>query len=339
MTGAAQVGKRGDVHLGRWFKGAVALLLLTALSWVGLVAYQYFQTGKPIAQIPAMPKPIAKLVQEQPQFSSSIWNVARPLGVAAAPDGTIYVTESAGDRMVRSFSASGASLASWATADDVNGRSPMYVAVSPAGKVYVSDIERHAILIYTADGQAAGEVASPVGEKWIPGALAFDNAGNLYATEMTPGQHRVLVFDPSGALTLQFGQEGAERGQFEFPNGIAVDSKGNIFVADSGNGRVQAFDKTGAPVFVIGRGSARADLGMPRGIAVDEGRHLLLVVDATAQAVNAYDISGANPKLAYQLGGEVGGSSLLYPNGIALDNNGHILVADKENQRIAVWRY
>jgi sugar lactone lactonase YvrE len=123
---------------------------------------------------------------------------------------------------------------------------------------------KRTIFVFSASGEPRGEIAAPVAEGWIPMALAFDRAGNLYVTDTTPGQHRVLVMDRQGILVRQFGKEGQDRGDFSFPNGIAVDSKGNIFVADSGNGRVQAFDKTGALLFAIGRGTAKGP-AMPRG--------------------------------------------------------------------------
>jgi len=339
-SNAQEYPRHQPPHLGRWIKGVVALLLLFALAWVAFVALQYKQTGKPISEVAGIKNigPLAKLVQEPPRFAGSVWNVARPLGVAAAPDGSIYVTESAGDRMVRSFDANGQAKASFATTDSGAPRNPLYAAVSPSGNVYVSDLERHAVLIFAPDGQAAGQVASPSPEGWTPAALAFDAAGNLYATDLAPGQHRVVVLDPSGALLLQIGQEGSGPGQFEFPNGVAVDAQGNIYVSDSGNGRLQAFDKSGRPLFTIGRGTGKGDLGMPRGVAVDSGRKLLYVVDATAHAVNAYDISGPTPKFAFRLGEDMGGESLTYPNAVAVDGNGRIFVADKENQRIAIWK-
>ena len=176
MTSNAQDYPRHQPpHLGRWLKGAVALLLLFALAWVAFVALQYQQTGKPISEVAGIKNigPLAKLVQEPPRFTGSVWEVARPLGVAAAPDGSIYVTESAGDRMVKSFDANGQAKASIVTGESALSRSPLYVAVSPSGKVYVSDLERHAVLIFAPDGQAAGQVAPGFGKSrgGAPGRL------------------------------------------------------------------------------------------------------------------------------------------------------------------------
>ncbi len=79
---------------------------------------------------------------------------------------------------------------------------------------------------------------------------------------------------------------------------------------------------------------------MPRGIAIDEGRKQLLVVDTTDQAVNVYDVASSTPKFLYALGGDgTVSSAFRFPNGIALDGKGHIYVADRENHRVATWRY
>ena len=100
----------------------------------------------------------------------------------------------------------------------------------------------------------------------------------------------MLVLDPAGKLKLSFGSQGEEDGQFWFPNGIAVDSQGRIFVADSNNGRMQAFDKDGKFLFMISRGMSPGDLSMPRGIAIDS-ENRLLIADTSRGAVQAYKIS------------------------------------------------
>ena len=52
-------------------------------------------------------------------------------------------------------------------------------------------------------------------------------------------------FGADGTLLLQWGEEGSENGQFRNPTGIALDSAGNVYVAESGNSRVQKFTADG----------------------------------------------------------------------------------------------
>jgi DNA-binding beta-propeller fold protein YncE len=237
--------------------------------------------------------------------------------------------------------------------------------VSPGGDVYVSDRNTAAIYIFSPDGVAQGEVTPPKGfEDWHPLGLTFDKAGNLYVADVTPGKHRVLVLSatpastvridpvlqhalPEGSiLKLSFGTQGEEDGQFWFPNGIAVDGQGRIYVADSNNGRMQAFDKDGKFLFKINRGMSSGDLSIPRGIAVDS-ENRLLIADTSRGAVQAYEISksvdsdeGEPLKFLGAFSGSVGdGVSFLFPNGLALDGHGQIYIADRAHNRVQVWKY
>ena len=324
-------------------KKALALLLLLGIAASTFLAVRYLQTGKPISKIagPMVPAPVQSLLQSDPVYVDSRWDITRPLGVAAGPNGTMYVTESAGDRLIRGFDAKGAQFAAFAPAgtDNLN-RLPTYVAVSPAGLVYVSDQMLRSVNIYSATGEPVGQVAAPSAEGWGPTALAFDRAGNLYVADVFGAAHRVLVYDAQGALQLSFGKAGTGPGEFSFPNGIAADSKGNIYVADSGNGRVQAFDRTGTLLWAIGRGTGKGDLALPRGIAVDDAHNLLYVVDTTDQSVKVYDISGVSPKLALTMGGQgAAADSLRFPNSVALATGERtIYIADRENNRVAIFK-
>ena len=73
-----------------------------------------------------------------------------------------------------------------------------------------------------------------------------------------------------GVVSMFEGGKGTEDGEFDSPTGIAVDGNGNVFVADSGNGRIQKFSSTGAFLATIGsKSSGHGQLSAPSGIAVD----------------------------------------------------------------------
>lgn len=319
----------------RWLKGAVALLLLLAVAWVSVIAAQYLRTGKPIADIPVVPQPIAKIVLEPPRFASVVDGVSAPIGVATAADGTAYTTESEGSRVIRAFDSTGAALGTFAL-PAVEGvtRVPAYVAVSPKGEVLVSDRGAGDVSRFSRDGQFLGTVPVPDGG-WHPLGLAFDPAGNLYVTDVTPDHHKVVVLGPDYQVRTAVGE-----GQLFFPNSLAVDGNGRIWVADSNNGRVLAFDGSGAVVATISRSDAKSDLGMPRGMAIDPERKWLFVVDTTAHDVKVYDIGGTSPKYLYTLGqGEdAPAGGFAFPNGIAFDH-GRLVITDRANDRLQVWKY
>jgi sugar lactone lactonase YvrE len=327
---------------GRIAKAALALILLAGLGWVGIVATQYLKSGKPISQLDTVPAPIQKLVQEPPRYEGAIDGPSQPLGVAVAQDGRVYVTEMTGERLFKGYDAQGTLLFSVSTnGDNPGGRLPAYTAVAPNGDVYVTDLMARKLLRFTANGEPAGEVASPFEEGWRPQGITIDRNGKFYITEVTTGAHRVLVLDAEGNLIQQFGSEGSEDGQFSFPNSIAVDGAGNIYVSDSNNGRIQAFDPQGNLRWKIGRGTAAGDLSTPRGIVIDDSRHILFVVDTFNNAVKMYNIEGDLPQFMFNVGGDAvdDPSTFNFPNGIALDGNGHAYVTDRVNGRVTVWSY
>ncbi|HEY9501541.1 MAG TPA: hypothetical protein VIR01_07950, partial [Pyrinomonadaceae bacterium] len=90
----------------------------------------------------------------------------------------------------------------------------------------------------------------------------------LPATPATP----VSQFDSAeeGVATMFEGGAGADEGQFDSPTAIAVDASGNVFVADTGNGRIEKFSPTGAFLASIGtKGSGHGQFSEPSGIAID----------------------------------------------------------------------
>jgi DNA-binding beta-propeller fold protein YncE len=56
--------------------------------------------------------------------------------------------------------------------------------------------------------------------------------------------NRIQKFDSNGNFIMKWGSPGTADGQFNFPDGIAIDSEGNVYVADSDNNRIQVFRQT-----------------------------------------------------------------------------------------------
>ncbi len=333
-----------------WVKLAILLLLLLALGWVLLLTIEYLRTGKPLGDLPGVPEPVVNLF-DRPSFDyvTSIDGINTPMGVAVGRDGKIYVTETSGERLIRIYDRRWNQVGSFAPPDtEPTARVPVYLAVNPAGDVYVADRVSAIIYIFSSDGAPKGQVTPPAGfEDWHPLGLSFDDAGNLYVADVTPDKHRIVVIDPKGAVKLTFGTQGEADGQFWYPNGIAIDSKGRIFVADSNNGRMQAFDKDGKFLFKITRGMSPGDLSMPRGIAIDrQGR--LLIADTSRGAVQVYRVSdtagsaqddGPVKFLGSFYGSPNDGIFFTFPNGLAIDGLGKVYVTDRANNRVQIWEY
>lgn len=269
----------------------------------------------------------------------------KPLDVAVAPDGNVYVTTSAqkyGSGRVEVFDADGNYKFSFNRVGG-NGtlRAPVGIAINSKGTVYVTDIRLKGVFIYDSAGKFLGKFKpdNKADYVWGPLGIAFDGADNLYVTDVY-SEHQVLVFKPDGDLKLKFGstattnKKGEYPGKFFFPNDVFVDKDGSIFVADSNNRRVQVFSPAGKYLYTV------ETAGLPRGIAVD-ARNRLYVVDALGHDVSIFkkDDKSISPQ-ALAIFGEQGVEfgQLLYPNGLTLDNaERRIYVTNRENNRVEVW--
>lgn len=316
-------------------KIAALATILAVLAIIVFLIIRALSGGSPLPSIPS----------ELPHHVSDIYGTVQPMGVAVSPSGgRIYVTESEGSRLVRVYDSSGRQIGALKPPGrDAVRRLPVYVAVSPRTEdVYVSDRLREDVDVYSPNGsylralRPTGSLAK--GAK--PLGLAFGPEGQLYMTDVGGARRdqRILAFAGSGtAPERRIGSPGA----FWFPNGLALDSKGDLYVADSNDGRLAIFSPGGKLVSSIARGVGEGDVGLPRGVAIDGGR--LFVVDTTAQAVKVYRIPGKAtevPRYVGSFGGEgIGDGQFEYPNGIAVDRSGRIYVTDRENGRVQVWEY
>jgi DNA-binding beta-propeller fold protein YncE len=77
-----------------------------------------------------------------------------------------------------------------------------------------------------------------------PTDVSWDAAGNIYVADGY-GNSRVAKFDKNGKFIKSWGSTGLAPGQFRTVHGIALDTQGNVYVADSGNRRIQVFDGDG----------------------------------------------------------------------------------------------
>ena len=137
-------------------------------------------------------------------------------------------------------------------------------------------------------------------------------------------------------FVLKWGTQGSADAQFSSPLGIAVDSSGNVFVADTNNHRIQKFDSWGNLVAKWGsEGSGDGQFNLPTGIALDSSANVF-VTEYVNHRIQKFDSSG-NFLGKWGLNGS-GDGEFNQPRGIAVDSYGNVFVADSGNHRIQKFR-
>jgi streptogramin lyase len=162
---------------------------------------------------------------------------------------------------------------------------------------------------------------------------------NLTTTTMynkTTGQveeTRGAAAERTLTFSKEWGARGSEPGQLKSPWGIAVDSKGDIWVSDLGNNRIEEFSPEGTFLAKIGElGSGSGQLKSPGGIAFD-AKGDLWIADTGNSRIAEYNPAESKwlPSIG-SLGSEKG--KLKEPTAIAFDSKGNLWVADSGNNRV-----
>lgn len=121
-----------------------------------------------------------------------------------------------------------------------------------------------------------------------PTALAFDKTGALWALER--GKGRLHKLDAAGNVLLTVGSSGSRNGQLDEPGDFVIAGDGSLYVADSGNGRLQGFSPDGVFFKLIDKGVSEK-LRRPVALAMD-ARDRLYVLDSGRNAVIVYSAEG-----------------------------------------------
>ena len=213
--------------------------------------------------------------------------------------------------------------------------SPVAVAGSPDGRLYILDSARKKVLMLDARGQPAGELHGDPQGLGQPAGLAVSDS-RVYVSDVM--QHRVSVYGLEGVFTQSFGRRGKEPGEFNFPTYLWFDrAQKQLWATDSANFRLQWFDASGRPLGRLGESGDRPGyLARPRGVARDSDGHVY-VSDAAFDALQIFDPQGRLLLFAGVSGDSPGQFNL--PGGIFIDEKDRVFVADTHNGRVQVFQY
>jgi uncharacterized protein YjiK len=246
---------------------------------------------------------------------------------------------------------------------------PRGIALDSSGNLFVAVYDSHrirkvstsgTITTVAGDGSAGtsgdGGSATSAGLRF-PWGVTLDSSGNLYIAQYD--SHVIRKVDNSGTITRfagtsTYGYSGdggsATSARLNSPRHVAVDSSGNLYIADSGNHRIRKVDTLGIITTVAGNGlegysgdggsAISAQLDHPEGVALDSFGHLY-IADSGNHRIRKVNASGIITTVAgtgvagYSGdGGDAASVQLYGPSHVALDSFGNLYIADNNNHRI-----
>lgn len=187
-----------------------------------------------------------------------------------------------------------------------------------------------------------------------PYGIARDALGNTYVADAF--SHTIRKISPTGSVgtiggTGSYGYSNSSLGvaaAFNDPEKLVADAAGNVYVADTGNGSIRRIDAvTGAVTTFSGSGqsgyvdgpAATARFNGPIGLALEPATGNLYVADADNYRIRRVDAAGTSTTLAGSgvrgfLDGPAATARFLEPQGVALDAQGNLYIADRAAHRI-----
>ncbi len=272
-------------------------------------------------------------------------------GLAVATDGKLYAV--GGDQVWR-VTAAGATAIAGSTTESggkdgsgLNARfsSPSGVATDPNGGLFVADAGSHtirhvtpAVMVSTIAGVGFGSVDAVGAAARFnrPEELALDSQGNLFVADK--GNNTVRRISPDGAVSTYAGRAGVPgwnngplgTGTLFWPSAVAVDKFGNVYVTENVGSRIRKITPAGLMSTFTQSGPDQPD-----GIVYSPEGFFYVVERAGGNRVYKISASGSVSVFAGSVQGYVDAqgtqAQFKFPQGVALDNEGNVYVADAVN--------
>ncbi|HWT40036.1 MAG TPA: prepilin-type N-terminal cleavage/methylation domain-containing protein [Dongiaceae bacterium] len=288
-----------------------------------------------------------------------------PWGITADAGGNVYVSEQ-GNSNIRKIDTSanvttfaGAGIAGYVDATGTSAKfyNPWGVAVDTSGNIFVADYNNNRIravspsaVVTTLAGSGTATYADGTGTAASfnqPAGIAVDSSGNVYIGDYA--NNRIRKITPGGVVTTLAGSTvgyvdaTGTSAKFYNPWGVAVDTSGNVYVADTNNNRIRKITPGGVVTTLAGSGTAAyadgtgtaASFNWPIGIAVDTSGNVY-VGDTGNNRIRMITPAGVVTTIAGSgTAGHVdatGTAAQFYaPRGVAVDGAGNLYVAEYSN--------
>ena len=272
-----------------------------------------------------------------------------PQGVGIGPEGTIWVTTQAQNRVV-GFNPDGSLAAMLYQGGGGDPQAPnalkypVAVAVDPSGLIYIADQARSTIWVMTRDNRIVRNIFVPV-----PASVAV-SADRLVVGSASG----FVIMTPAGQPLKVIGSQGKGIDQFQSVRGVLIGKDGTIYAVDQYNNRVSAYDRDGKRKWIISTGNpgdvkpvassivaagsqVPANMQIPAGMTMD-GANRLVIVDPFGFDLTVLDSKNGNLIAKYGAPGPVDGQ-FIYPSDVSYDPaRDWFAVTDTNNARVQIVR-
>jgi sugar lactone lactonase YvrE len=306
-----------------------------------------------------------------------------PTGLAVNAQANVYIADTTNNRVRRVTpagtittiaGANTAALGDGGPATSARLRSPVGLAIDRQGSLYIAEANDARVRKVSPDGTittiagtgargSSGDGGPATSAKlYFPRGVAVDAQGSVYISDYE--LQTVRKVNPAGTITTfagtgrgGFSGDGgpATSAQLRYPEGIAVDGSGNVYIADRGNGRVRKVSPAGTITTIAGGGASLGDggaatsarLSNPEGLAVDAQGNVYiadwghyLVLKVSGGTITTIAGTGAPACGPFTIGAAIGdggpatSAPVCQPWGLALDGQGNLYVAEQGRSRV-----
>ncbi len=216
--------------------------------------------------------------------------------------------------------------------DSKTFQKPWGVVSNGEGKVYVTDNQAAAVIVYDLNAKTVEYLGKENYEGLFesPMGIALDGSGNLYVSDSK--KNRVFVFTKDGEPVMAIGDDST----LNWPTGIAVNSKtGRLYVPNARSSNVAVFDLAGKHLFSFGKmGSLERYFNRPAAVAIDSKGNVI-VSDAMNARIQIFDQDGQFIR-AFGRRGD-GLTDFQQIKGVAVDKEDNIYVVDGRANRFLIF--